>query len=1018
MLISVLSRRLFIAMLPLFLGMFISSAFAEAFVPKMYAPDSFKAYLFGLEEVRKNIDTVQCGGWKDTDARRNGVNLTGTIPLPAISDDVPGRKNKDPLGSPETGIGLREEFAYPDSAWGYSSACDIEKDEIIDEDLAKLGKKITYDHDIAIDADPNVRVESGNGEIKINPGHWCQIKDDNYEKATPTWCKKLFEEVFKKMSELVDRENLRPTLDDACNCTPPAPYAAVATDCPPRPEKRYCFDTEKGPYTFECKGTSDTKTMVTTTSTDTPPQEKTCRTTWDTKDDRQFKNTMTRCDPLYADQFAIDGTTPIHYHVPVSKEGEHKAVSASFYRHYAESFMNPKITVTAPTQTWNVRVECYGNYKEVDPKFTVMSRKDEQCEIINATGDAQNPTKPEWPDGDIKQKEKVKADDLMVREADRLPKIVPDSWVADTESNINLINMKKFIEDQKKGKTTILDPISLFGTLLPTRQRASKTIEPSSRSDTFDDSDHRALAKFWEEQERELQKIIAVPRIKLLMPSRFFVGLADDDPLFQYTSGITAKSDGLVEVTLRAGLDDITALLLSLHRKFIAPVEEVRIPLIVPLASEADISARIFEWEQWKIAEDASKTDGRPSQATKADGVLSVLRGYRDRVRAVRDLRGTLAVQLEKLLEPEKKIRNFIADWYKKNAEFVVDARKSSEERQMIQNTWRTIQKTLLEADQCQLRWCSNQRYSVPVYSLLDPWWGDAKEGDSRNMLFTPTSLVSLNYDQPMDQSYDFSSMTFSQTGTLLPVLWPIAVPVELPPPPLVGGAPVAAEDLALLPELPGSTIFDSFKSPEVDLPPPSTLTVPTLPKVDGVMPLLQEYQKIADGMKAKYCGFIDSILITPDSTNEKYDSRPENRNHDDTKDEKGNKATIVHVEYDLRERIARLFSRWLPELTEDLGGRVVRLEKEGFKSGTKKCHENIVCYFLAPEHTSVQSWQWYVPTMNIDIDPLQKALKAATLPESDNQKNPYNPMTKDDLRRLFLPLALPVSIQLIAPTK
>ena len=74
---------------------------------------------------------------------------------------------------------------------------------------------------------------------------------------------------------------------------------------------------------------------------------------------------------------------------------------------------------------------------------------------------------------------------------------------------------------------------------------------------------------------------------------------------------------------------------------------------------------------------------------------------------------------------------------------------------------------------------------------------------------------------------------------------------------------------------------------------------------------------------------------------------------------------------------------------------------------------------FLPSEKTVTADSQWYVPKSTLDATALGDTLKQWTLPmrgaNDPNERSPYEaPM--DVLERLFLPLPLPVSIDLIHP--
>lgn len=1000
------------------------SAGAEPFIPKMNLPESYKDFRFGLDEMRQNIEKVDCGGWDpDTSAVVTGTSVGGFIPTPDISPDIPGRRNINPLFDAKTGVGERGDFEYPDSAWGYSSACNIYQDSFRDEDLARLGLSLRFDGNIELDQDPNVRLEGGDGTVDINPGRWCIRMD----KATPQWCKKLYE-TWQQMAAIAPR----PSISDFCPCE------GSLNGCPSRPEKRYCFD---GPYTFECSGTSDIRTPVYTTFPDTPPQDTTCRTTWEP----EFGNKLYECHN--EDRFDADGNY-IGYESIVDVGGYHNALSSSYYRHYAESFMNPKISVEGGGKTWQVRAECYEYYKEEDPKEKVTSKDDEQCEFVISTPDEQNPDKPEWPEEEDQKKPKARAegpvaaaDRSVVEEPDRDSRPTPEPWVADTETNLNMIDMKRLRELQEDFEDPS-DISYILGALLPTKQRASKSVPKNARTDAVDDSDDRAFVVYWEKQERELMKMIADPRTQLIMPARFLVGIDEKDPLFQYVTQTVVRPDGTVELTLRAGPEDLRDVILSLQRMFIAPLQEVRIPVLVPLASELEINSLIFQWEQWKKYEeqDAARL-GRGSRAGDADALIDKLRQYRDRIADVRRMRGALSNELKRMYDGQQQIREYFASWFRDQTDQFTLALEHAEQRRELRRIWRLLQRSLLQTDACQMYWCSNQRYSAPIYSLLDEWWGKNPPGDDRDPDYVlseddrfdpPLDLELLNYVQPEDNVFDFSDMKFPRDPLLLPVLWPVQVKVRLPSPPDIGGIPPSPDDFPDLLDIPDENIFDSFNIPEVDLDDAPSVSIPPTPDLEDAKNILREIRKIVDGtqipdqmaqeealkngdsidqgdlpspgevlgrsnLQHTYCRFQPSIIIPPD---------PEGKH--------GNPMKIIHVENDLRERLARLFSRWMPERMEDFAGRVARLNEDyPDPDDPPACHEDVLCYLLPPEKTTVNTWQWFMPDPDSGaFDNLANQLRDMTLPQNEDD-NPYKDVKQIYLERFFPKIELPLEYQL-----
>lgn len=991
---------------------------AKPLKPKVDLPETYGEAMFGIKEVRENVAEVQCGGWApDSNATTNNGTVTGHVPLPTITG-LPGRANSNAnaLAKTETGLGQRDSFEYPSDAYGFVSDCDINTKEYFDRDLhagdsaAVPPVSPNMALDFIIDPDGTARIVPGTGKVHVNPHEWCMLSKPEF--ATPKYCKRLFDAwmYFKQHAPRPD-----PLSDMFCPIDQWIIDAGVWS--PEALEKTYCFD-----FTKECRG-EECRTMTEGNVCDSQKRPNSVRSEFtECKVSRDAAGNITAIE---ADGGAAAGTPS----------------PSSFYRHYTGTFgpLPPPADAKAeaPTKTWKLRGDCYDYYREDDPKECITNPTYDQCELTIATPSEQNPDTPEWPakkdpQGKIVNDQKGVVSRSFPATA-RPPRTVPDPWKADAGSSLILIDTEK-LEQIQQGFEDPLDILPILGTPLPVRQIGGAATTPDHGfTDMFDDADFesfgaepdgRAVSRFWETQQKELLKMVQDPQTKLVMPARFLVGLSDDDPLFQYVRGAVSRPNGIVEMTIRAGAEDIGNLLVSLSRMYVAPLQEVRIPLIVPLASVAEIDARIFDWEQWKKREDkryeAELADGitnNPSRAVLADPLIQKLKDYKTGIEKVRLLRGALPNYLKKLLAPEQEIRGYVADWYRQNAAILLQSAQRSLQRKELKDLWRQIQQAMLVTDECQLLWCSNQRYSLPIYSLLDQWWGVG--GSTRDHQYKPRDLSDLRYEPPNDHEFDFSDMKFPRDPLLIPVLWPVQVQLKLPVPPLVGGKPPSVSEFPDIPWIPDASIFDSFPVPTVDLPrPPVTLTAPTMPDLSQAITIMQEFRSIVGGgeqtpvydrvsMQGAYCRFPRSITIPPNI-------------------DVGNPDRIVHVENDLNERAARLFARWMPNRQEDLAGRAVRLQREFPSPRKPDCREDILCFHLLSEEWRKISWQWLAPFGSPDFDPLMNKLEkgdssafpphTGTLPTNE-ATNPYA-ATLLQLQSIFEGMSLPTIINLLAPPR
>jgi hypothetical protein len=231
--------------------------------------------------------------------------------------------------------------------------------------------------------------------------------------------------------------------------------------------------------------------------------------------------------------------------------------------------------------------------------------------------------------------------------------------------------------------------------------------------------------------------MVADPEVKLIMPARLFTGLADDDPIFQYVRQVIQQPAGTVEVTLKAGLDDLGSAIESLQRIYVAPIQEVPIPILVPLASSAEINARIFDWKQWKQVEEKA---GRSDNAGKADAFIAKLTEYQNAADRVRLLRGALATHVLDLYEPQQKIREYFADWYKKNGTLLQQAMERAVQRRELTRIWRlkspVLSRSMVKALVPRLRSVAASTSSVS--------WNSAKSKESAMTFMVTVSVAEV----------------------------------------------------------------------------------------------------------------------------------------------------------------------------------------------------------------------------------------------------------------------------------
>lgn len=829
--------------------------------------------------------------------------LRGSAWLPTITG-LPGRDVADPFGAVKTGVGVRGPFTFPT----IGEVKDIDNQN---DNTGAWGFVTACDITQTTITVPTDGPTGNKITIPINPKNLCRKE---FGTATPKLCKELYTHL-RSLANSTYYDNKK----DSCGVP-----------------VQFCFKPKSAP-TRECKGTE-------------------CR-----------KIGKPEFEYLPGQCIVVPGVGLVQ----ISKEKLQSFKEATFYRHYDTS------VVGANANQWQLNGECYGYYSEDDPKNTVTFDPDrgidkQQCEIgfkppqsssssaPPASSSSSSVTTPEWQPPDD-QKGERKPDPSIVGTTDvRLPRNVDTPWIADDKTNLTLLDMKKVRTDWNVGLDDPYDISAFVGASLPVRQQAGRTATKSVTG-AFDDTGTRSLAEWWEAQQEAFLLRLRQPTLRLIMPSRVVLGLTSDDPLFSLVKAQPSRSDGSVQVAVHGGLEMLGGVLESLRRSFSLSIREVRIPIIVPLVSESEANTAIARWKLWKI--------DHPSHPDSAqvDGIITKIEEYRDAAKSVPLVKKSLPRHLTQTMASQEKLRTFFAAWYKQNAERLKGWSTLANERVALQETWRHMNEGMNEAAQCQLLWCGNQRYSLAVYSLLDSWlvWRDAGK---------LPSLSSVPYAPADDINLDFSWVSFSSGSVVaVPVLWPISARIALPlPPESESQAVPKATQLPSLRTLYASydQLFSALTIPTVTFPPgvielpQGQFYIPDRYLIPPVQDSLGQSQAIADTMlafisgppgaptdtsktlKGAYCNFTESILKEPDPNA----SSP---------------TRLVHVENDLRERVARLFSRYMPNTPEDYesdDARVVTLPTASLQEGSFK-------------------WQWIVPVLRQSFRITYNRIRTATLP-------------------------------------
>lgn len=491
-------------------------------------------------------------------------------------------------------------------------------------------------------------------------------------------------------------------------------------------------------------------------------------------------------------------------------------------------------------------------------------------------------------------------------------------------------------------------------------------------SDEHPEGDRRSIVEWWQKLSTEIHKRLLPPIARVRIPSHWSLELDPLDPIYIENSPdpdaeIDPRMDTM-EVQIHAEEDLLGDVVGFLERQMLLRITEEPIPLVVPMGSPTEFRADAHAWEIWaREIEELGRDNGvnTDAQRDEAQRVAEDLRTYADYIDDVRELRAELPRYAGTLLTEQRKITQALAEWLRRNAAeyrgfmamkryFAGDVAKEWED---VQAAWRKL------SEKGAFPWSRNDRYTTPIYSLLDPWMPDRPNLDppySNGCPVNEGELPMFHDDFSSNIEMDISGMQELLQEVRFPVLKPVQVrivteqlqPPAFPPPrdeadniilPNVNGD--AFPTLPDLPDIP--SIYEKFDRgnakgtntfPEICTPSeegeepteegcqddrlriPMYITFPTLESPNQVECVLNETKKIIGAsestedfspasMGEEYKLFWNSIiapLCTEDGEADPFCIEEGEEQDCLTPHEKG----CVHFEMDLRERFQRIGAR------------------------------------------------------------------------------------------------------------
>ncbi len=864
---------------------------------------------------------------------------------------VPGREG-DPLGNIESGMARRrDEFLYPAGAQGKVTAC---KDGTKEQDA-----KIWCQGDPAID---NAGTPSRNCTIPKHPYPYimdpyvCLWRGENFMLEPP-------------LSEAICR--------DACD--------------------RYMNDSR---YTFaDCKKVEkDAKGIWKCVEAGT---RAICSDDW-------IDTGNTNCKDCSGGNCRCPGPG-----CQLSKAG---TPYRSFVRKYSVQSGRLRVNEVPKDVLASVtaQVQCYGFYREFDAltQKTELPR-DARCVIgnIKTAGLDYNPRTMR------KDTQKGKGK-YMVDSA--LPDTLPGSRSYNAAGDVwftKIMGAFSFLRPKQDLATALLSPekARLISTVQNTvvqplmAESTMRAIDDTASNNAFG---YRPFTAWWQKFVTDGQRVFTPPVVRLRLPATWNQPIAALNPILVTPIVGRDRRTESIEVQLQAK-DDLAGIVADqLKRALMLEVREEPVPIVVPMGSPVEFRAIAQQWEEYR---DRRRAVGAAVPG-EVDALIIKLQSYASSIESVRTIRAQLPLLFGVLLDKQADFLVGINAWAEQNRTALLTYTAVARQRAQMEPLWEAVVAEEQKfSDVTNFPWCRNDRFTTPIYTLLDPWYPD------RPHLFggvptcaeappsppvpvgtppkAPPSLPILCVPQgERELVYDLSQLKVTTGSIILPVLKPLQVRIEPPKPPSLETEITDTSKLKL-PDFP--KVPDITKDFELSIPTAQTLNTPrSLPKpvtisIEQLSANLIQAQKTLKQMNDTYAKFWRSLVYENRDEGIEVPKCPTN-NGEVTMGQLDccgwNDRRCAHTEVDLLERVTRITARPAVFLKEDFyaaGYAQTRVPKPEDKAQLRvevyaHCNPtDITCQPLLPAYEiPADGWQIIFPqkTQTLTMDLIRAKARAYTL--------------------------------------
>ena len=698
----------------------------------------------------------------------------------------------------------------------------------------------------------------------------------------------------------------------------------------------------------------------------------------------------------------------------------------SFFRRYSVSTSRQALTQAPKDLLTQVtaKVQCYGFYQEFDAKTRLTyPQRDQRCVIAEVKTSGMDYDRVVLRSVSQKGKGKYMMDTPP-------PDKLPDSRPYDPKTDIwftKIMGAFSFLKPKEDLTTALLTPekAKLQAGVQNTDAQpwmAESILRSVDDTASTDRIGFRPFTAWWQKFVGDAQAVFTPPIVRLRLPATWNQSIAALNPIGVTPLPPKDRRNEAIEVQLQAK-DDIAGVVADqLKRALMLDVREEPVPIVVPLGSPVEFRGVAQQWEEWRNR----RMEMELPVPGEVDRLITKLQQYATQIESVRALRAQLPLMFAAMLEKESDFLVGINDWVEQNRKTFGMYVKVAQDRETLKPLWSGIAGSESRmSDATNFPWCKNDRFTTPIYSLLDPWMPGRPDlyGGTPTCIETPTPPVivpggggSTMEDlgklpdqrtsslpilcvtkQEKELIYDLSQLRVTTGSILLPVIKPIQVRLKLPKPgPL--DQDIADPSVLILPDLPEvPDITDQF---EKSIPQVKTLSVPRSlpPPVVSSLPQLQNALAragaILSGMNGAYDKFWRSLeYLDPDS---KEPPKCYTRNGEvimQPLDCCGwGDARCAHTEVDLIERFTRISARPAILLKEDLQvvgpGQTDLPRADDHNKTSMNIYANctpadLTCQPLLPvEEPPADGWQVIFPqkTQDLLLDTIRKNVREYSL--------------------------------------